>query len=416
MTTAIDTAPDKDAPITGRSRPRSTGELSAAVRAVSDQILFTDAAGVVLAANAEARDNHPKKVIGVPFWQVLNLKSASLDQTLANHPLGRVHSIPAANGTGTWSLRIISLPNIYSPRGYVVLATDNRPLQKLQDTYRERIGENIQALDNSIRLFDAMFDGIQDAMLLLDQDHLVHAANPKAMELLDPDGLGLIGRKARSLFSPEEWERFNKKLSTLKDGGRQSSRRNCLTTKGCELPVDVMLWRIDLEGFTLFHMALRDLTAQTLLEKGLRRKKAEVEGMSLALRNVVRSTEQEKREMRRNVLRELQEDILPALERMAHETTPELRDTLKTMIRERIQEMAAGPSQGLSPLLLKLTPREIEVCKLIRLGTSTRDIAELLHASFETVQTHRKNIRRKLGLQGRQLSLFSFLHQQELLE
>jgi DNA-binding CsgD family transcriptional regulator len=53
---------------------------------------------------------------------------------------------------------------------------------------------------------------------------------------------------------------------------------------------------------------------------------------------------------------------------------------------------------------------------LVRLGSGTKDIAELLNASFETIQTHRKNIRRKLGLRRKGVSLFAFLHQQEVLE
>jgi DNA-binding CsgD family transcriptional regulator len=39
-------------------------------------------------------------------------------------------------------------------------------------------------------------------------------------------------------------------------------------------------------------------------------------------------------------------------------------------------------------------------------------MAEELGISFETLQTHRKNIRRKLGLKGESVSLPVFLQQQ----
>ncbi|HDQ40630.1 MAG TPA: LuxR family transcriptional regulator [Desulfonatronum sp.] len=408
----------RSAPVTqpAPGRTRFSGELSTVVRAFSDHVLFADPLGTVLASNASGPDEFPKNPVGQPFWNVLNLKTEDLNQTLARYPVNRVHRVSSPSGKGAWILRIIPLPTFFSPNGFVVLATNIKSLQKLRDSYKERIGENIQALENSIQLFGAMFDGVQDAMLLLCEDHLVYAANPMASELLDPEKLGLYGREAKTLFSSQDWKKVEKRFSTLKDGARWTSRRTCLTTGKIERPVEATLWRIDLEGFALFHLALRDLTARTLLEKGLRRKKAEVEGMNLALRNVVRSTEKEKREVRREVLREIREDFLPALDRMASEASPELRNTLKTMIQERLQEMTAGSSKGMSPLLIRLTPREIEICKLIRLGSATKDIAELLNASFDTIQTHRKNIRRKLGLKGRRISLFSFLHQQELLE
>ena len=45
-----------------------------------------------------------------------------------------------------------------------------------------------------------------------------------------------------------------------------------------------------------------------------------------------------------------------------------------------------------------LTPTETEILKDIALGMTTREIAEKRFSSFHTVNTHRKNIFRKLGV------------------
>ena len=45
-----------------------------------------------------------------------------------------------------------------------------------------------------------------------------------------------------------------------------------------------------------------------------------------------------------------------------------------------------------------LTPREIEVVQLLVRDSNTEQIANLLFISQHTVQQHRKNIRRKLGV------------------
>lgn len=47
----------------------------------------------------------------------------------------------------------------------------------------------------------------------------------------------------------------------------------------------------------------------------------------------------------------------------------------------------------------KLTAREIEIIRLIRTGKSSKEIAMELELSNYTIETHRKNIYRKLGLQ-----------------
>lgn len=47
-----------------------------------------------------------------------------------------------------------------------------------------------------------------------------------------------------------------------------------------------------------------------------------------------------------------------------------------------------------------LTDRELEVLRLIGEGKSTRAIAEQLHLSIKTVETHRENIKQKLKLEN----------------
>jgi DNA-binding NarL/FixJ family response regulator len=50
--------------------------------------------------------------------------------------------------------------------------------------------------------------------------------------------------------------------------------------------------------------------------------------------------------------------------------------------------------------LQQLTDRELHVLNLLGMGLSTREIAAELGVSFKTVETHRENIKHKLGLQG----------------
>ncbi len=45
-----------------------------------------------------------------------------------------------------------------------------------------------------------------------------------------------------------------------------------------------------------------------------------------------------------------------------------------------------------------LSPRELEVLKLMAEGHTNRQIAEILHLSVRTVEGHRANLANKLGL------------------
>jgi DNA-binding NarL/FixJ family response regulator len=48
----------------------------------------------------------------------------------------------------------------------------------------------------------------------------------------------------------------------------------------------------------------------------------------------------------------------------------------------------------------KLTPRQIEVMKLVASGFRTRDIAQQLQLSVKTVESHRQEVMRRLGLRN----------------
>lgn len=49
---------------------------------------------------------------------------------------------------------------------------------------------------------------------------------------------------------------------------------------------------------------------------------------------------------------------------------------------------------------LKISSRELEVLQLIKTGLKTKEIANKLKISYYTAETHRKNIKLKIGLKG----------------
>jgi DNA-binding NarL/FixJ family response regulator len=66
----------------------------------------------------------------------------------------------------------------------------------------------------------------------------------------------------------------------------------------------------------------------------------------------------------------------------------------RSLVREWMRDGATGPREA-------LTPREEEIVKLIAEAFTNAQIAEILHLSEKTVESHRGNVLRKLGMRDR---------------
>jgi len=67
----------------------------------------------------------------------------------------------------------------------------------------------------------------------------------------------------------------------------------------------------------------------------------------------------------------------------------------ENLIFKAVQSMEAGTGSPVDAL----SDRELEVLQLLGKGHSTRSIAETLHLSVKTIETHRAHIKEKLGFQ-----------------
>lgn len=100
------------------------------------------------------------------------------------------------------------------------------------------------------------------------------------------------------------------------------------------------------------------------------------------------------------------DEIVAAIKRVARGEY-----VLSPAVLKRIQITATsqrGGQQKRSAKLDRLTPAEVEVIRLIGRGLSRTDIAETLHRSVKTVDTHRAAIMEKLDIHDRtELALFA---------
>ena len=131
-----------------------------------------------------------------------------------------------------------------------------------------------------------------------------------------------------------------------------------------------------------------------LQRRGLTRK-------NIALREMLSQLELEKREMAERVQANVTKLVAPAVARLARPAlAPEARRRLLLVAERHLAGITSTLGSTIRAVAPSLSPREIEVCDLVRTGLANKEIASTLGVSPLTVERHRHNIRRKLGLAG----------------
>ncbi len=143
--------------------------------------------------------------------------------------------------------------------------------------------------------------------------------------------------------------------------------------------------------------------------KELEEKTRNLEEVNTALRVLLKSREDDKAQLEEKVLFNVRELVAPYLERLKKSGLDDKQKGYTNILESNLNELTSSFSQRLSSRYLRLTPTEMQVANLIKYGKTTKEIAEFLNLSSQTIEFHRKNIREKIGIKNRRANLRTHL-------
>jgi DNA-binding NarL/FixJ family response regulator len=100
--------------------------------------------------------------------------------------------------------------------------------------------------------------------------------------------------------------------------------------------------------------------------------------------------------------------IIPIIERLQHDKNLKRYEAELIMLVKHLEDLTSGLAAD-TKIATSLSFSELRIASLIKNGLTTEEIAKHLHISPSTIKTHRKNIRRKLGINNRQQNLRNYL-------
>jgi PAS domain S-box-containing protein len=170
--------------------------------------------------------------------------------------------------------------------------------------------------------------------------------------------------------------------------GRRASNRDITVRKRLE---------IDLETYS------------QKLEGLVKSRTKELEELNTALKVLLQHREVDKTEIEEKILSNVNELILPYLEKLKTSRLTAAQEIYASIIETHLKEIISPFLQHISISHHHLSPQETQIAALVKSGRSSKDISSILNVSTRTINFHRENIRKKLGLTGEKTNLRSHL-------
>ena len=133
-----------------------------------------------------------------------------------------------------------------------------------------------------------------------------------------------------------------------------------------------------------------------------------LEQSNIALKVLLKKQEKDKFVLQEQILSNVKKLIIPYMG-VLREHLDNGGQNILDLLNANLVDITSGFACALSSEKYGLTPAEMLVADLIRRGSKTKEIGELNDISYKTVEVHRNNIRKKLGLTGQKINLQTYL-------
>ena len=144
-------------------------------------------------------------------------------------------------------------------------------------------------------------------------------------------------------------------------------------------------------------------------EAALQVRTSELEEVNSALRVLLKRREEDKIELEEKVLLNIKEVIVPYVEKLKKSRLDAKHMAYLSILESNLNDIVSPFAHKLSSKYLSLTPAEIRTAHLVKDGRTTKEIAGLLNVSTKTVEFHRDNIRKKIGIKNKKANLRTHL-------
>jgi len=302
-----------------------------------------------------------------------------------------------------------------------------------QNQHRHKISDPIQlkkSLDETEDRLQFILNNSHDVVWwgYLDKDTFEYMS-PSSKIILGyaPEEMKALGYRAQwDLIHPDDYKAAKKNIATFKPvvpgepspsieyrmkhktrGYRWMSHTRTILFDEKQNPFAVVGNVRDIHEQKLAELELQKLREE--LESKVAERTRSLEETNTALRLMLKKEEEVKNELEEKIASNVKELIFPYLEKLKMSRLANSQEKFIGIIESNLNQIVSPFLRTLTSKFLALTPREIQVANLVRHGKTTKEIAGLLNTSVRTIEFHRANIRKKIGIKNKKMSLRAIL-------
>ena len=155
--------------------------------------------------------------------------------------------------------------------------------------------------------------------------------------------------------------------------------------------------------------SIRDITGRKKAEDELKLFAENLEDANIALRVLMNSRDKDQKEFEEKLQVNINELVIPYLKKLSKGNLDDRNKNYVAVLEKNLSDVLSPFMRDIRSSHNNLTPQEIQIVDLIRQGKNTKEIANMLNASVNTIATHRNNLRKKLNLRNSKINLRSHI-------
>lgn len=150
-----------------------------------------------------------------------------------------------------------------------------------------------------------------------------------------------------------------------------------------------------------------DISTHKRALEELSRFATDLEESNTALRVFMKNQGRDQQIMEQKLQTNINDLVVPYLKKLKQTNLDDRHKKYLSILESNLGDVLSPFMTDVLASHKSLTPQEIQIVDLIRKGKNTKEIAELLNASVNTIATHRNNIRKKMNLRNSKINLRS---------